>query len=34
MDLGKELFLTELSLALFSQGHSNSMEVGLKLSAP
>lgn len=30
---GKELFPTELSLALFFQGHSNSMEVGLKPSA-
>lgn len=34
MDLGEELFLTELSLALFVQGHSNSVEVGPKPSAP
>lgn len=34
MDLGEELFLTELSLALFVRGHSNSVEVGPKPSAP
>lgn len=34
LDLNKELFPTELSFALFFQGHSNSMEVGLKPSAP